>query len=69
MSISSVGSTYTPMVSSMTSRTPEGSEVNTGGRDNDGDSDNSAAKVTQAAPTPTVNLSGQKIGSIISVSA
>jgi hypothetical protein len=39
------------------------------GGDNDGDSDDGGAKAVQAAPKPTVNLNGQKIGQLINVSA
>ena len=65
MSISSVGSSLpTPVIQ----RTPEAAEVK-GARDNDGDSDDGGAKAAQAAPAPTVNLNGQKLGRIINVSA
>lgn len=62
MNIGSVGnaSTYQPV-----QRTTEPSEVK-GAPDNDGDSDDGAAKL---APTPTVNTSGQMVGKLINAIA
>lgn len=65
MNVSSVGSSTQNQA---VQRTPEAAEVK-GVRDNDGDSDDSGAKAVQATQAPTVNLSGQKIGQIINVSA
>ena len=39
------------------------------GPDKDGDTDDSAAKAVQAAPSPTVNTNGQTVGQIINVPA
>jgi len=69
MNVSSVGSTYGSLQSQAVQRTPEAAEVKKAGPDNDGDSDDSGTKAAQAAPAPTVNLNGQKIGQILSVSA
>ena len=44
-------------------------QVNKADSGNDGDSDEGGAKAVNAAPTPTVNLNGQKIGQLINVSA
>jgi hypothetical protein len=67
MNVGSVSSTYSPNAQA-TQKQPEAAEVRKAGRDNDGDSDDGAAKIVQS-PAPTVNTSGQKIGQIINVSA
>jgi hypothetical protein len=69
MNVNSVGSTYNTPQTQTVQRTPEAAEVKKGGRDNDGDSDDGGAKAVQAPPAPTVNLNGQKLGQIISISA
>lgn len=63
MNVSSVGS------SPAAQAVPQAAQVPKAGRDDDGDSDSSGTKAAQAAPAPTVNLKGQKIGQIISTSA
>jgi hypothetical protein len=68
MNVSSVGSSQSIPQTQAVQRTPETTEVK-GARDNDGDSDDGGAKAVKAAPAPTVNLSGQKIGQIINDSA
>lgn len=67
MNVSSVGSAYTSNHGQAVQRTPESAEVKKVGGDKDGDSDDRSAKVASSAPT--VNLNGQKIGSIINVAA
>ncbi|MBI3524225.1 MAG: hypothetical protein HY066_06805 [Betaproteobacteria bacterium] len=69
MNIGSVGSSYSGLTTQASQRTPEAAEVHKGGRDNDGDSDDGGVKAVKAAPAPTVNASGQKIGQVINVSA
>jgi len=69
MNISSVGSSYSSLSTPASQRTPEAAELQKGGRDNDGDSDDGGAKAVKAAPSPTVNINGQKIGQVINVSA
>lgn len=65
MNISSIGSTALPSALGTVQKQPESAEMQKVGRDNDGDSDD-----TSAAPAaPTVNMTGQKIGQIISVTA
>lgn len=64
MNVSSVGSAYTSYQTQAVSRKPESAEVTSAGGDNDGDADDKRANVA-----PTVTLSGQKIGSIINISA
>jgi hypothetical protein len=44
-------------------RRTESAEINTGGRDHDGDADDGAA------PRATFNASGQKLGQIVNVKA
>jgi len=63
MNVSSVGS------SPSTQAVQQAAQVPKAGGDSDGDSDGTGAKAAQAAPPPTVNLNGQKIGQIINVSA
>ena len=69
MNVSSVGSSLGSLQTQATSRTPEAAEVKQAGGDNDGDSDDSGVKAVNAAPAPSVNLNGQKIGQILNVSA
>jgi len=66
MSINSVGSSLQSQIVQSALQT---TQVSKAGGDNDGDSDGSSAKAAQGPATPTVNLSGQKIGQIISTSA
>jgi hypothetical protein len=69
MDVGSVGSSYINFQTQALQRTPEAAEAKTAGPDNDGDSDDGGAKSVQAAPAPTLNLSGQKIGQVINVVA
>ena len=67
MSVSAISSNsvvYTPSVQPKA----ESAEVQKAGRDNDGDKDDGGAAAVKA-PTPTVNLNGQKIGGTINVAA
>ena len=66
MNISSIGSTALPALSTVKQQ-PESAETQKVGRDNDGDTDDASA--APAPPGPTVNMSGQKVGQIISVAA
>lgn len=68
-SVSNLGSSSgsSPLTQTV-QRQPEAAEVKKVGRDKDGDADNGGAKAVQT-PSPTVNMNGQKIGQIISVSA
>ena len=68
MSISSVGNSYATTPAQAAQRATEAAEVN-GGRDHDGDSDDGGVKAAQAAPKPTVSLTGAKLGQIINVAA
>jgi hypothetical protein len=63
MNVSSVGSSPHAQALQQSVQAPKA------GGDSDGDSDGSGAKVAQSAQAATVNLSGQKIGQIISTSA
>ena len=67
MNVGSVSSTTGPAADAV-KKQPEAADVRKGGRDNDGDSDDGGAKAVQT-PAPVVNMNGQKIGQIISVSA
>ena len=69
MNVSSVGSTFASPQTQAAQQTPEAAEATKAGRDSDGDTDDGGAKAVQAAPKPTVNLNGQKIGQLINVSA
>jgi hypothetical protein len=69
MNISSVGNSYSSLQTQATQRSPEAAEVKKAGPDNDRDSDDGGAKAAQAAPAPTVNLTGQKVGQIINTAA
>ncbi|MEI7681628.1 MAG: hypothetical protein WCK07_19665 [Betaproteobacteria bacterium] len=53
----------------MPQRSAEASEVKQAGGDHDGDADDGGVKAVQAAPAPTVNTSGQKLGQVINVVA
>jgi hypothetical protein len=66
-SISSSFSSMATQAAQATQRTPEASEVK-GAPDNDGDADDGGATSVKAT-TQTLNLSGQKIGQLINVSA
>ena len=68
MNVSSVTTSYAPQTQ-VAQRTPESAEVSKGGRDNDGDSDDGGVKAAKAAPAPTVNMNGQKIGGTINITA
>jgi hypothetical protein len=66
MNVSATG----PAVSTqMPQRSAEASEVKQAGGDHDGDADDGGVKAVQAAPAPTVNTSGQKLGQVINVVA
>ncbi len=67
MNVGSVGSANSPGAQALKPQS-EASEVQKGGRDGDGDSDDGSSKPVQA-PAPTVNMNGQKIGQIINASA
>jgi hypothetical protein len=69
MNVGSVSTTYGNSSSQAMQRIPESAEVTKAGGDNDGDADDGGAKAVQAAPAPTVNLSGQRIGQLINVTA
>lgn len=69
MNVSSVGNAYAAPQTQAAQRTPEATEVSKGGRDNDGDSDDGGVKAAQAAPKPTVSLTGAKLGQLINVVA
>ena len=69
MDVGSVASTYSSLQTQAVQRTPEAAEVRKTGRDNDGDSDDGGAKAVKAAPVPTVNLNGEKLGRLLNVSA
>lgn len=69
MNVGSVASTYTSLQPQAVQRTPEAAEVQKAGRDNDGDSDDGGAKAVKAAPAPTVNLNGEKLGQVINITA
>lgn len=66
MSISSVGSGASAQPPRPTA---EASEIQKGGRDHDGDSDDGGAQAVKSTPTTTVNTTGQKIGQILSTAA
>jgi hypothetical protein len=69
MGINSVGNASINFQTQTAMSTPEAAEVQKAGSDNDGNSDDGAAKAAQAAAASTVNLNGQKIGQLINVSA
>lgn len=69
MTIGSIGSTYGVSATQALPRNAEAAEVNKGGGDSDGDTDDGGAKVAQLKPGPTVNMSGQKLGQFINVAA
>ena len=62
---SKIGSHATPASLSK----PEAAVTQKSGRDKDADTDEGGAKSVKAEPAPTVNLSGQKLGQVINVSA
>ena len=63
MSVGSVSST------TVVSPSPESAEVQKAGPDHDGDADDGGAKAVKAAPAPTVNSAGQKLGQVINAAA
>jgi hypothetical protein len=69
MNIGSISSTSGNFSAQAPQRTPEAAEVQKSGRDNDGDSDDGGAGTVKSVQPPTVNMSGQKIGQIINVTA
>lgn len=70
MGISAVGgSSYSNLQTQAVQRTPEAAEVKKAGGDNDGDSDDGGSRAATASPASTVNLSGQKIGQLLNVTA
>ena len=66
MNVSAAGSTLS--MQSM-QKSPEAAEVKKAGGDHDGDADDGGVKAVKAAPAPTVNTSGQKLGQLINVAA
>ena len=66
MNVSAAGSTQSMQG---TQRMPEAAEVRAAGGDHDGDADDGGARAVKAAPAPTVNTSGQKLGQVINVTA
>ncbi|HDR9178941.1 TPA: hypothetical protein QDB06_006601 [Burkholderia vietnamiensis] len=76
MSVSSVGGNQQLQLPIQTAQTAQrgmtSSEAREVGPDVDGDGDDAGAKVVQAAaaqPAPSVNSSGQQVGTIINVKA
>ena len=69
MNVGSVASTYSSLQPQAVRRTPEAAEVQKAGRDNDGDSDDGVSKAVKAAPAPTVNLNGEKLGQVVNITA
>jgi hypothetical protein len=69
MSVGSVSGAYGTFSTRSLQQAPEAAEVQQGGRDNDGDSDDGGSSAVNAALAPTVNASGQTIGQIINVTA
>lgn len=66
--IGSVSSNYSSTTTQVAQRPPETSEVK-GASETDGDSDDGGTQAAAPAPAPIVNMSGQKIGQLINVSA
>jgi hypothetical protein len=66
MHVSSIGATALPALGTGAKQL-ESAETQKIGRDNDGDADDASA--APAPVGPTVNMSGQKVGQIISVTA
>jgi hypothetical protein len=69
MDVGSVGTAYNSVTTQANQRTPESTEIQNAGKDNDGDADDGGAKSVQTTPAPTVNMSGQKLGQVINVTA
>ena len=69
MNVSSVGNSYNSLQTQAVQQSAQAAQVPKTGEDSDGDSDGSGTKVAQAAPLPTVNLNGQKLGQVINSSA
>jgi hypothetical protein len=65
MNVGAATSTYS---SQALQRMPEAREVK-GAADNDGDSDDGGTKAIKAASAPTVNTSGQAVGTLINAVA
>ncbi len=68
MSISPISSASGNMPVQATQRSTEATEVNAGGKDRDGDSDDGVSSASAVKP-PTVNTSGQITGQIVNVTA
>lgn len=66
MNIGSISSSYAPQTPQ---RAAEATEINKGGRDNDGDSDDSGIQAVQSAPRSTVNANGQIVGQVVNITA
>ena len=66
MNVNSAGSAPVAQAAQRTSEATEGKRP---GGDHDGDADDGGAKAVKAAPAPTVNTSGQKLGQFINVAA
>jgi hypothetical protein len=70
MTVNSIGSSNLASQAQTAQRVPEAAEVRSAGGDNDGDSDDrGGAQAVQAAPAPSVNLNGQKLGQRINATA
>lgn len=69
MNIGSVVGSYSQLQSQAIQRKPEAAEVRQGSSDKDGDSDDAAANAVPAADASTVNMSGQKIGQLVNITA
>jgi hypothetical protein len=70
MTVSAIGSSNPASQAQTAQRVPEAAEVRSAGGDNDGDSDDrGGAQAVQAAPAPSVNSNGQKIGQVINAVA
>lgn len=68
MNIGSIGGSAHAYAMQAGSRLPESAEPQKAGPDHDGDADDGASRV-QASASSTVNMSGQKLGQLIHVSA
>ena len=68
MSVGSIGSSYGNVQTQSTQPKAEAAEVQQGGGDHDGDSDDNGAKAV-SSPKPTVNIDGQKLGQVINAVA
>lgn len=70
MNISTISSNSSSLVTQTGQQTTATAEAQKGGGENDGkNSDDGSVTANQVAPAPTVNMSGQKIGQVISTSA